>query len=106
MISCSLFSGQEYAEAGWDVYSLICLVWLAIFVLVCLIIQIIKAPTEVDIRRSIALESTLFAWHITQRLRKDILLNLSLSIAYLIILVEFKKFKELNGTTGQTSCPR
>ena len=37
-------------------------VWLAIFVFVCLIIRIIKAQTEVAIRRTIALESTLFAW--------------------------------------------
>ena len=40
-------------------------VWLAIFVFVSLIIKIIKAPTEVAIRRSIALESTLFAWWLT-----------------------------------------
>ena len=37
-------------------------VWLAIFVYVCLIIKIIKAPTEVAIRRKIALESTLLVW--------------------------------------------
>ena len=29
--------------------------------IVCLIIQIIKAPTEIAIRRTVALESTLFA---------------------------------------------
>ena len=36
-------------------------VWLAIFVVVCLITQIVKAPTEVAMRISIALESTLLA---------------------------------------------
>ena len=40
-------------------------VWWEIFVAVCLIVEIIKAPTEVVMRISIALESTLLAWWLT-----------------------------------------
>merc|ERR1711954_623827 len=68
MSRCSLFIGQEYTEAEYIVFTFICLVclfWFAIFVFVCLIIKIIEAPTEVAIRKSIALESHLFSLCLT-----------------------------------------
>ena len=41
MIRCSLFSGQEYTETEWNVYTYLfsLFVWLATFVFVCLIIK-------------------------------------------------------------------
>ena len=49
-------------------YLLSLFVWWAISVAVCLIVGIIKAPTEVTMRISISLESTLFAWWLTHLL--------------------------------------